>query len=337
MGWDARQGLATATGVCLAVLAAFVAGTDDPWWAAISAWMVANPDRSAQFAKGVMRLAGTFAGCALGLLAAVWLADLHVLQLLALFVAGALGVRKRFGGGSWSYAWFLGALTFSMLLITGMTQPDALWQFAQDRAIEIVCGVVAAGVAGAVLAPGAQSQPAGAGAPGAAPLHDFDLDRLAVISGTVLVIVILIWTSFDLPQPLQVVISSIVVLDRDVATAQVRGRQRLLGCLLGAALGLGFIALVGDVLPLWLFALFGGLFALSRLHHGGGPNAYVGTQAGFAFIMAMVTGSGPPATILPALDRLAGIMLGVAIVIVVSFAVAPRRPERARPLGETGG
>src|SRR5262245_5909886 len=142
MGWSARQGLTTATGVVLAVLLALWLGLDDPWWAAVSAWMVAHPDRSQQLAKGVMRCAGTVVGCVAGLGAALWFADLHLLQLVALFAAGALGVRRRFAPGAWSYAWFYGALTFMMMILYGMTQPDALWQIAQSRALEIISGVV---------------------------------------------------------------------------------------------------------------------------------------------------------------------------------------------------
>jgi uncharacterized membrane protein YccC len=322
-----NQGLTTALGVCLAVLAALAAGADDPWWAAISAWMVAHPDRSAQLAKGVMRCASTLAGCVLGIVAAQWLADLHLLQLLTLFAAGALGIRKRFAGGTWSYAWFLGALTFSMMTIYGMTQPDALWELAQYRVIEIVCGVVAAGIASTMLATDAQLHPAAvAAAQAQTSMHDFGLDRITVIGGLVPVMMILIWSIFDLPSVVQMVVSSFAVLDRDIATAEVRGWQRLLGCLVGAVAGLAAIAVVGDVLPLWLFALSGGIFLFARVHHGGGSAAYVGTQAGIAFIMAMITGSGPPATILPALDRLAGIVLGVGIVMAVSLAVSARRP-----------
>ena len=43
MGWTVRQGLTTATGVVVAVLAALLLGLQDPWWSAISAWVVAAP------------------------------------------------------------------------------------------------------------------------------------------------------------------------------------------------------------------------------------------------------------------------------------------------------
>ena len=67
MGWTVRQGLTTATGVVVAVLAALLLGLQDPWWSAISAWVVAAPDRHMMLAKAAQRVMGTLLGLADGL------------------------------------------------------------------------------------------------------------------------------------------------------------------------------------------------------------------------------------------------------------------------------
>ena len=66
MGWTARQGLTTATGVVVAVLAALLLGLQDPWWSAISAWVVAAPDRHMMLAKAAQRVMGTLLGALTG-------------------------------------------------------------------------------------------------------------------------------------------------------------------------------------------------------------------------------------------------------------------------------
>ncbi len=79
----------------------------------------------------------------------------------------------------------------------------------------------------------------------------------------------------------------------------------------------------------YVIALFAGIFYFSRLHHGGGPQSYIGTQGGLACITAMVTGNGPVLDIWPVLERLAGVVLGVALMVSVSFVLAALRAARA--------
>jgi uncharacterized membrane protein YgaE (UPF0421/DUF939 family) len=63
---DFRQSLITGVSCWLATMAAFALHLDNPWWAAISAWVISSPDKSAFWQKGIMRILGTIAGCVLG-------------------------------------------------------------------------------------------------------------------------------------------------------------------------------------------------------------------------------------------------------------------------------
>lgn len=316
-GWSARQGLVTAGGVVLALVLALHLGLEDPWWAGLSAWIVANQDRDALWAKAAQRVAGTAAGLVVGLLLARVSAGEPSLLVLSLFAIGALGARGRFTSPH-GYAWFYAGITGVMVLMQAASGPAGLLAFAQWRMLEISTGVLAA----TLVAAGAASS--GNRVPPPEPLAQ--LDRLTLAGGLLPVLVLLAWAALDLPAVVQMAATAMVLLDRDVGSTHLRARQRLLGCLLGGAGGLALLLAVGmDTLPLWLGVVGLGVFLISALHQGGGPSAYVGTQAGVAFIMALVSDRGPPAQLQPVLERLAGISLGVALILVVAMMVAPRR------------
>jgi len=100
---------------------------------------------------------------------------------------------------------------------------------------------------------------------------------------------------------------------------------RLFGCLLGGLYGLVVIGLVGDAFVPWLICLMLGLYAACFLQHGGGDASYVGHQAAVAVLMAIVTGQAASPDIWPAIDRLVGIVGGIAIVSLVTALLGPLR------------
>ena len=61
---------------------------DDPWWAAISAWVIANPDKSSLWQKGVLRIIGTIAGCILGYELSTQLEGKPIAQAICFFFLG---------------------------------------------------------------------------------------------------------------------------------------------------------------------------------------------------------------------------------------------------------
>ncbi len=325
MGWSARQGLTTATGVVTAVLVALLLGLQDPWWSAISAWVVAAPDRHMMVAKSLQRVAGTLVGLAVGLALAALSSGQPALLLLGLFCVGAVASRGRFSAPT-PYAWVLGGVTATMVLVQAAVTPAGLFDFAVNRTVEIISGVLCATVVAVLIMPHAAPPPPTS----AVTLTQQELTGVTLIGGLVLVAVLLAWGCFDLPQPLQMAISALVVLDRDFGSLRHRGRQRMLGCILGGAFGLGAMMLGGMSLALWLGVLGLGLFVFSVLHHGGGPSAYVGTQGGLAVIITLVSGPAPPQSILPVVDRLTGATLGVIVLVLVTMVVM-QALGRAKP------
>jgi len=322
--WNARIGLAVALAVLLAVLAALWLGLPDPWWAAISAWRIVDPQPAAALARSLDRIAGTVLGAALAFIAAGLAGDAQAVQLILIFAVVAFGTWKRFTTAR-NYAWILGTVTAAMVLVQSLSGPDGLYAFAVARVLEILCGVVVATMVELVVVPippAPQRPAAAAAAPGPETL------RVALLAGTATVLVVLLWSAFDLPSVVQLVISVIMVVDRDVIQLRARGFQRTLGCLAGAGLGLALIAFGLAAFPVWAAALGGSVFLFSALGLGGGPWAYVGLQGGMAVITALVVGPGPPDPLTPVLERLAGILLGVLLLVIVSHVLAPRPGAR---------
>ena len=135
-----------------------------------------------------------------------------------------------------------------------------------------------------------------------------------MVGGLVPVITTLLWSWLRLPSLVQAIVTALVTLDRNVANAQIRATQRILGCLLGGAIGLVAAEFATSSLFAWSVIIFGGIFLFSQLHLSTGRFSYVGTQAGVAFILAVVTGNNPPDTIGPVIGRIAGMTGGVLVV-----------------------
>lgn len=341
-GWSARQGLITAASVVLALLMAAALGLQGLWWAAISAWVVSNPDFTALWRKAGMRLAGTAVGLSAGYVLAVALEGIPLFQALALFIICGVGSYLRFVS-RYGYAWFYGTITLMLMLAVSIVETGALFSFAQNRFLEIACGVVASAVIHAAARPLPDRAATASPAPGvpSAPAQPADLDlvHIGLVAGTSAVAMVALWSWFDLPSLPQAIGSSLAVLDKDFGAMRARGRQRVLGCILGALAGLAALLLQLDNLVVYLTVLAGGIFYFSRLHNGGGPQSYIGTQGGVAFITALITDGGPPDALMPVLERLAGIFIGVALMLaasVVLSALKRRQIARETATGPTG-
>jgi Predicted membrane protein len=309
-----RQGTITALACWFAVVLAFWAHLDNPWWAAISAWVIAHPERQAVLTKGLSRVIGTLIGWLAGCCLAFLVEGAPVMQALVIFVVAATGTYCRYRSQH-SYAWTIGAVGALIVLATSLEAPGNIFHLAWYRALEILCGVFAATLVELMFARVPNQNTAAS--PAAALLNRPVAVRLAVISGITLTLIPILWAWLNLPSLTQIAVSSFVVLDRDIPATSTRGLQRLLGCLAGGALGLLAVGLEPESFFIWSIAFGSGIFLFAQLHHSASHWAYVGTQGGVAFILALVTGRGPPNSILPAVDRIAGMICGVLILLGV--------------------
>lgn len=318
-----RQAFATATGVLAAVYLALWMHLQDPYWAALSVLIIANVDRDALFTKGVLRMAGTAVGIALGYSIGQWMEGQAWMQLTLVAVAAAIGTYGR-QRSAYGYAWFYGGLTFALLILYTMVQPQDLYDFAHYRFYEILIGVVCGTLSSWALGPRAGGLPAHivAQAAGSTAENARRQSFVAALGATTIVIT---WALFDLPQLPQVLISSLVVLDADPLATRHRGVQRIFGCIIGGTAGIAVVMLDASGQVWWTAALFLGVFTFARLHLTKSPQAYIGTQSAIAYLVTLV-GAGPPTTLDPPIDRLVGIVIGVSIITVLVWALNPPKP-----------
>lgn len=321
-----RQALATAVAVVAAVYIAIAMGLEQPYWAALSAVIIANVDRSAMFTKGVLRIAGTMVGVAGGYVVALWLEGQPIAQALLLMLLAGLGTYGR-QRSDYGYAWFYGALSALLVLLCSMTTPEQLYSFAHYRCYEIVVGVAVATLANWALGPRAGELPTGlTRTPTGVSAENAVWQGLAAALGALAIV--LAWVQFDLPQLTQVLISSLIVVDIDPAATRHRGFQRILGCVIGGATGLAVIGIDATNQVWWTVSLFLLVFLFARVHLGKTANTYVGTQSAVALLVTMVD-SGPPDSIEAPLGRLVGIMLGVALMTAVVWLMNAK-PQGAK-------
>jgi uncharacterized membrane protein YccC len=340
------EALEAALSVTLAVLAALAVHSDDPWWAGISAFMVTRPSLAVALSRGIMRVAGSVVGAAIGVI----ILRLFVYQplpfCLCLFVVACVGFFG-FAISRFSYAWLIGAVTANLVMLMAFTQPQAAFTIAVDRVVDVVIGTSAS-----LLVCGLMPAPDDAGAvPATAQLSPpplafwrrrwaAELQRwlngkwplvMHACRGALTVMLLPPLATWLAPiSPVTIGLTAVMVmsipttavLEADTRTIVQRSAHRVIGCLLGALLGLACLAAVGSDFVLWTLLLVTGVWLCSQIQTGTTGVSYVGTQAMFAFVMSMVQSQGPPTSIGPGFERLVGVMSGLAILFVITLAVS---------------
>jgi uncharacterized membrane protein YccC len=133
----------TALACWLGTVLALAFHLDNPWWATMSAWVVANRERHALLEKAANRILGTVVGCVASFWLALWIEGRPFLQTVAMFAIGATGVYYRFRSAR-SYAWTIGAIGGLIIVATSLETPEQIFHIAVYRTFEVICGVVAA-------------------------------------------------------------------------------------------------------------------------------------------------------------------------------------------------
>jgi len=332
-----RQCLMASLVVPLAITMALALQLDSVWWAGISGFMTVLATGSASLQRGLIRIGATFAGVLVGFVVARWLPYDHMA--LALFLAlstflGTVGMVVSPHGT----AWLLSSVTVNIVLLSSLDNPLAVPEIAFDRLTEITVGVISSALVTNLIAPKG-AVPAPPAAPGWR--HLFDNEWPVVLQGVraaiAVVIMLIAWIWLELPSFQQMAITVAVVmaapgaggvgLDARHAVAE-RALHRFLGCLIGGVAALGCLALsVTDFLS-WLLMIAVAMWICMHIQTSRRGIGYVGTQAAMVFIVTLSQGAGPPTSLLPGIDRFAGITGGLAILMVLSVALWPSVDER---------
>jgi uncharacterized membrane protein YccC len=326
----------TALAVALATIVALAVRADDPWWAAISAFVSTQATAPASIQRGVLRIVGTAAGAAIGVLLSPWLVDDYAALSLILLVVSTAGMLGLLVSGH-GYAWLLGAVTADMVFLAALGDPISALDIAFNRTAEVVIGTVAAIMVALVLAAEAETVPAPSSAPGWSDLlgAQWPAVQHALCAGTGVMMVPLVWNWLELPSLSQTAVTvaavmAVPTLSYDTAADQQkiveRAMHRLLGCLFGGLVGLAALALSIDTFLPWLLMLTAGIWIAAHIQGSQRGIGYVGTQGAVVFISMLVQGWGPPNSIIQGIDRFAGITGGLLILLVVSLLTAPSHP-----------
>src|SRR5215472_8087028 len=330
----AQAATTTTLAIVLAVLIGCAMHLQEVWWAAISAYVSTNP---LSVARGLRRILGTIGGALLVIVSIGWLAYDPVACCLVLFIVTTVGIIG-FNVSPHGYAWLFVCVTFGMVLLTSLSDPENAFSIGVGRIIEVVIGTCAAMAIASVLTDERASP--GTPAHGWSNLLESRLPITlhAIRAGVTVALMPIVWSTFDLPGASQMAVTLAAVLATPVRADLAEthrhtishGLQRLIGCLVGGLLALALLGLsFGFMLP-WLIALAGGVWLFAYVQHGTHNATYVGTQAGVVFVTTLVQGSGPPESILPGIDRFAGISLGLLMLFVAMLLIGPARPTPGR-------
>lgn len=321
-----RHATSATIAVLLATTCAQFLHLENPAWAAISGFMITQASAPAAWRRGLLRLAGTMTGAALGVLLASWLLYDIVACTLVMMLAAFIGILGQLTS-RYGYAWLLSSITLFMVLLGAVSNPPAALTTAIYRTLEVLVGT---GIA--MLTTWALMPPADAAAPAPLPAPEPHVIAHAIRSAIAVGLVPLVWIWLDLPGLSQMAVTVAAVMavpaltghqadDRAIVVR--RSLQRVIGCLIGGLAALGILALsLQSYLP-WLAALGVGVWVGTFVHAGRSKVTYVGTQGVVAFIITLVQGLGPPDSLAPAVQRMAGILVGLLVLLAVNIVLTP--------------
>ena len=95
------------------------------------------------------------------------------------------------------------------------------------------------------------------------------------------------------------------IVEADTRFIVQRAAHRVIGCLLGALLGLACLAIVGSDFAIWTVLLLVGVWLCSQIQTGTTGISYIGTQAMFAFAMSLV-----------------GVVAGLSLLFVITLVLS---------------
>ena len=332
-----RQCLMAALVVPLAITFSLLLDLDAVWWSGISAFMTVLTTGADSLRQGLIRIAATTVGVVGAVIVARWLPYNHLALTLFLALTAFLGTVGR-AVSPHGTAWLLATVTANMVLLAGLNDPLAVPTIAFDRWSEVLVGVVASALVTNLIAPGGSIPPT---PPPRGWGRLFDEDWPVALQGiraaVAVVILLFVWLWLDLQDFQQMAITVAIVMaapgpgdvgarSRDAVSE--RAVHRFVGCLVGGLAALGCLALsITDFLP-WLLVIAAAMWICMHVRSSRRGVSYVGIQAAVAFIVTMVQGRGPPESLLPGLERFAGITGGLLVLMVVSLALWPHLDDR---------
>jgi uncharacterized membrane protein YccC len=329
--------------VLLAIVIAHLVGAQNISWAAFSGYMVMRGHVADSLMRGALRMVGTAFGAVLALavvpaIQSVWpLCSLAGAAFGGVTLYGALTSRR-------SYAWLFTGLTFEMILLDKLGHPSlAITAFATTRVLEVASGTVAALSVSLLSALTARRRWPGVRA---APAEQIGWQPLALRHaaqgaialaflpplGALLGIREMAQGAISIMAVMMVPISSLGVSGLRPVTRRVT--ERIVGCLAGAVPAALILIIAQGGSVVMMLGTAAGVLIGRHIENGSHSHVYVGTQFTLAILVTLVPDHYTNAAISPSLDRLVGILVGMALIEPVLVAwrlIAPWTRGRTSP------
>ncbi|WP_343214347.1 FUSC family protein [Dyella sp. ASV21] len=312
--------------VLLAVALAQLVGAKNVGWAAFSGYMVIRSHFSASLQRALLRVLGTLTGAIAGYVVALKVAGHPLWACVALAVVVTCTMYRVLVSRR-TYAWLFTGLTFLMVVVETIgpheLPPRA---FALSRVTEILVGTTASLLVSYLSAktlrrwmPGQPPRPAPSyrGWQPAAARH-------AAQAGIAVACVPLFTAWIATPTLSQAGVTVMAVMAVPLASLSASSRtistrmvHRFVGCSLGGLLAMAILLASHHHAALITLGLCLGV-AIGR-HIENGPHAYgyVGVQFALAFLVVLVPDDYANASFAPGVERLAGILAGFVLLIVI--------------------
>lgn len=314
--------------VLLAIVFAHMLGATNVSWAAYSGYMVMRGHVAESALRGVLRILGTCAGASLAVVLVPPVLHHLAGQILASAVIGGVMLYAALTARR-AYAWLFVGLTFEMILLDKIQQPDlAVTAFALTRVIEVVAGTSACVIVSALSTCTARRRWPAPPRPAAAQFGWHPEAARHAAQGAIALGLLPCLAIFGLPELSQSAITIMAVMLVPVASVGRSGlgpvSRRLLHRMVGCTIGGLFAALIllvshGNATIL-ILGTFAGVILGRHIENGGTAIAYSGTQFVLVILVALVPDSYAHPGIDPALERLAGILIGLIVLEPVLLA-----------------
>lgn len=153
-GYNLLFALRTCVAGVLALAIAFWMEMQDPQWAILTVFLLAQPTAGGAMAKSVYRAAGTIVGACAGLvILAFWAeAPVPLVGSVALWVGGCYYFSARLTNFV-AYSFMLAAYTALLVALEGAAAPMQAWLIAADRTAAILIGIGCATAATVLVMP----------------------------------------------------------------------------------------------------------------------------------------------------------------------------------------
>lgn len=137
-----------------ALAVAYAFELQDPQWAVVTVYLIAQPAAGAALAKGIYRIIGTLIGAVFGIVVlALYAQDsIPFVALMSLWLGVAIYLATRLRNFA-AYAALLAGYTALLVGYEGAFDPTDAWQIAVDRSAEIVIGIVFSTIASVTVFP----------------------------------------------------------------------------------------------------------------------------------------------------------------------------------------